>query len=86
MYLLNSADVAVAVADSRDDDTRAGLTIAKESGGVRVDTHTHSVRFYKCMYMRVYNMQRRGGRVCDGPRAVYTATKQALLRLPTRAA
>lgn len=36
--------------------------------------------------MRVYNMQRRGGRVCDGPRAVYTTRKRALLRLPTRAA
>jgi len=43
MYLkLNSAGVVVAVADSRDDDTRAGLTIAEESGGVHVDTHTHT--------------------------------------------
>lgn len=81
---INNADVVEAVADSRDDDTRAGLTIAKESGGVPVDTH--SVRFYKCVCMRVYNMQRRRGRVCDGPRAVYNATKRALLRLPTRAA
>jgi hypothetical protein len=76
MYLkLNSAGVVVAVADSRDDDTRAGFTIAEESGGVCVDTHTH-IHIglgYICVYVCVCIQYAEEGRACLGwpTRSIY---------------